>query len=96
VLVNLIDIFVSGASPIYICLPNTVNKLFIFADIAREEFKRQFKERKYVNYITIEEINPKFAKTHEDLKMYLEALVDLNPKSEFDHMQGTAKFKVID
>ncbi|EAR99539.2 transmembrane protein, putative (macronuclear) [Tetrahymena thermophila SB210] len=89
-----ISINYSGVSPLYLGLPNTVNKMFQYKDINKDLFKRQFKERKYIKYIYIPECNPKFAKTHQDFKMYLEKLVDLNPESEFDHIQGTSKFKM--
>ncbi|KAL4457050.1 hypothetical protein ABPG74_014688 [Tetrahymena malaccensis] len=89
-----ISINYSGVSPLYLGLPNTVNKMFLYKDINKDLFKRQFKERKYIKYIYIPECNPKFAKTHQDFKMYLEKLVDLNPESEFDHIQGTSKFKM--
>lgn len=85
----------SGVSPLYLGLPNTVNKMFQYRQINRDVFKRQFKERKYVKYILIAECNPKFAKTHTDFKMYLDELVDLNPDKEFDHIQGISKFKVF-
>lgn len=71
-----------------------VTKTLVFKDTDRESFKAAFKSRRYVKYILVPECNEKFAKTHQDFKVYIEKLIDLNPEKEFDHIQETSNYKV--